>query len=500
MTGPHIVCDNVGFRYANAEVATVKNVNLRIEAGTCVVFTGPSGCGKTTLARCINGLAPQFWNGELTGSITIDGHDLSTMTIGHIGDRVGSVFQNPRSQFFMTTTRSELSFGCAQRGVPLRIINERMSRTFSDLRLEHLSQRSLFRLSSGQLQQIAIGSVYTSSPQVYVFDEPSANLDHAATMRLAAVMKVLKSHGATLLVFEHRLFYLTDLLDQLLVLKDGTIDARYNRRDLAEFTPENVATIGLRCLTLDHLRTQKATNQRHFEQKNSFEIADISLQRKAHDQADSFTLGPITASAHAGQIIGLTGDNGAGKTTLARLCAGLEKENGGTITVAGRQLDRRRRRGRIRLIMQDSDYQLFADSVIAELSMAHKQPPRNLIDILHKLGLNRLEEIHPQALSRGQQQRLTIACALVDEADVFFFDEPTSGLDATSMRAVSDLIAGLAEEGRIVFLISHDLELLSSTATHIWHLVDGKLDGVYPLTNATLPRLLNQFMPVGEQP
>ena len=174
---------------------TLKNIDLEIKDGETVLLTGRSGCGKTTLLRSINGLIPHFYPGNTTGDVLYGDESLLEMKPSDIAGKVGTVFQDPRSQFFMTDTTRELAFGCENMGYQREEIIDRVEKAVTDLELEEFLNRSIFSLSSGEKQQIAIGSVYAMTPKVFVFDEPSANLDHEATRRLADTMKKLKESG-----------------------------------------------------------------------------------------------------------------------------------------------------------------------------------------------------------------------------------------------------------------------------------------------------------------
>ena len=137
--------NNVSFRYDGAEKDTIRNVNLTIHDGECVVLSGGSGCGKTTITRLVNGLIPSFYPGELIGTVKIDGQDISNREPYELSEMVGSVFQNPRTQFFNTDTDSELVFGMENCGIPYEVMHQRYQETVKALHLEKLCARNIFR-------------------------------------------------------------------------------------------------------------------------------------------------------------------------------------------------------------------------------------------------------------------------------------------------------------------------------------------------------------------
>ncbi|WP_330694087.1 ABC transporter ATP-binding protein [Enterocloster bolteae] len=167
---------NVSFQYEGSE-QQIWNVNLSIAQGECVVLTGVSGCGKTTLTRLMNGLAPSYFKGSISGSICIDDRDITGMTAWEIGTIVGSVFQNPKSQFFSSELVGEVAFGCENHGFSREAIQERTDKSIETFSLSLIRKRPLDVLSSGEKQRVAIASVYAMRPKVFVCDEPTANLD-----------------------------------------------------------------------------------------------------------------------------------------------------------------------------------------------------------------------------------------------------------------------------------------------------------------------------------
>lgn len=179
---------NFSFRYEESKDFTLRGIDMTVQTGEFILLTGRSGCGKTTLIRSLNGLIPHFYPGEIQGDLLMDGHSLLEMKPSELAGQVGTVFQDPRSQFFMTDTTRELAFGCENLGLPREETIDRIAKAAKELELVNYLNRSIFALSSGEKQQIAIGSVYALGPKVYIFDEPSANLDYAATKRLAEIM------------------------------------------------------------------------------------------------------------------------------------------------------------------------------------------------------------------------------------------------------------------------------------------------------------------------
>lgn len=181
------------FQYSQESTPTLRKVSGNIPAGRCVVLCGGSGCGKSTLLRCINGLIPQFYEGELTGFCRLDGQDTADFSIGEIGELAASVFQDPRSQFFTVNSSNEVAFGLENHGLPQEKIRDRVDEAFRTFHLEHLKNRNVYELSSGERQLISILSAWAMDTDIFLLDEPTANLDFAATQQLKIFCLNLKS-------------------------------------------------------------------------------------------------------------------------------------------------------------------------------------------------------------------------------------------------------------------------------------------------------------------
>jgi energy-coupling factor transporter ATP-binding protein EcfA2 len=413
---------NVSYSYPNDAGENLRNIDLQIGSGEFIVVTGKSGCGKTTLAKCINGLIPYFHEGELVGDVLIDGANTKQMELHEIGAKVGSVFQDPRAQFFTTNTTDEVAFGCQNIGLARDVIFARVDEAFSALRIEDLRDQSIFHISSGEKQKIAIASCRAMRPCIYLLDEPSSNLDIGAIGRLAKILGRLKQAGHTVVVMEHRLYYLRGLVDRIIYMEKGEIVQSFTSGQFGALAEDRLAAMGLRSFDLRLLPFRQ-----HDYPINSgltLEVRHLAFtypcrnprRKRCYQKPPEELLNDTCFLANGGEVIGITGKNGAGKTTLARLLTGLIQEKGGVVLLNGEKIMLQERLGNCYFVMQDSDYQLFEDSVANELKLGNEQVEQikeKCRMALEMLDLTSYLETHPAALSRGEKQRLTVACAMV---------------------------------------------------------------------------------------
>ena len=240
-----ITLKNLHYTYSGSSRENLSGIDLTLEPGSFLLLCGPSGCGKTTLTRILNGLIPHYYEGTLSGEAELDGCTYRDMSLFAISRKVGSIFQNPKTQFFNVDTTSEMAFGAENHGVAPQEILKRIQNTAEFIGAEPLLDRNIFSLSGGEKQKIACGSTVVMEPETYIFDEPSSNLDSQAAMDLRRVMEQLKEKGKTIIVAEHRLSYLADLADRVICMKDGKIEKIYEVPSSAVLPQKGRRTPGL---------------------------------------------------------------------------------------------------------------------------------------------------------------------------------------------------------------------------------------------------------------
>ena len=452
----------------------VTKLDLTIKDGEFIVLTGGSGCGKTTVCRLINGLIPHYFDGERSGEVLIDGNDISAHPVYKTAQTVGSVFQNPRSQFFNVDTTSELAFFAENQGFAPEKIKKDIADISEKMNLTPLLDRSMFRLSGGEKQRIACGTIAVADSKIIVLDEPSSNLDTDAIEDLRKTLEMWKAQGKTVIIAEHRLYFLRDLADRVMIFENGCVKREISGDDFRRLSANDTVGMGLRVVNYDNSFCCKNNSEtgKFFTLENfCFTYPDkqhgINIPRLELPQS---------------RIIAVTGHNGAGKSTFARTFCGLNKKAKGSVKFDGKTVPAAKMLDYCYMIMQDVNHQLFTESVMEEvlLSVPEKLPEnqREQIaeDALSQLDIAELSEMHPMALSGGQKQRVAIAGGIAADKKFIIMDEPTSGLDYAHMKQVAEVMKMLKSKGKTLLVITHDAELISLCADYVMKIENGRAE------------------------
>ena len=477
-----IKIDHISFSYGeeNENTGGVRDIDLNIEDGQFVVLCGESGCGKTTITRLINGLIPHYYEGQMAGEVWVNGEKVSEQPLYDTAAVVGSVFQNPRSQFFNVDTTSEITFGCENLGQPEKDIRERFAKTVRDFRLEKLMDRNIFHLSGGEKQKIACAGVSIMEPDVLVMDEPSSNLDAASILDLRKILAFWKSQGKTIIVSEHRLYYLRGLADRFIYLAEGQVSRDYSAAEFEQLTEQQRSNMGLRTFALERLLPPVLPQQ----EKTALALHNFRFAYKNEPE----TLHIMDCEIPTNRIVGIIGNNGAGKSTFSRCFCGLEKRCG-EIVWNGRKYRPKDRLSTCYMVMQDVNHQLFTESVLDEVLISMEEENQERAEeILNRLDLLAFKDRHPMSLSGGQKQRVAIASAIASKRSILFFDEPTSGLDYKHMKEVANVLRQVRDTGITVYVITHDLELILDCCTDIVHFENGSIIDQFQMDEAGLEK------------
>ena len=478
--GKEIKIRDLTFSY-NGNGDQLHQISLDIAAGEIIVMTGPSGSGKSSLTRVINGLIPYFYEGDLSGEVFVDGKLLNEIPSWERGKIVGNVFQDPRSQFFANEVAGEIAFGCENYGYSHEEIQNNVYSSAEHMNILDILENSLHSLSYGMRQKVAIASAEAIQPEIYVMDEPSANLDIESTYRFADIIRGLKKQGKTIIIAEHRLYYLMGLADRFLCVRNGQIVKEFSAVQMKELSKKEIHTLGLRTPDL---------NKMEYISHESVATDEVVLEVKAVCKCfgTKKVANNLQIQCRRGEIIAIIGPNGTGKSTLGRILAGLLKEDSGEVVLFGKKCKPKERLGKVWYIPQDLDSQLFGEDLLDELttgSEMNKERETKAKEILTALELIPFIKQHPSTLSGGQKQRLALGVALMHDAPIIVLDEPTSGLDGTNMRHVSSMIRKLAKMGRTILVITHDAECALSCCERALRLEDGCITDDFQINTPT---------------
>lgn len=500
LAGAAVQLEDVSYTYPGAAQPTLRSVSLEVPAGQCVVVTGSSGCGKTTLSRLVNGLVPHVYAGEVTGCVRVGGTEVAAWTADELGVRVGSVFQNPRSQFVNLDVASEIAFGCENLGLPRAEIVERVEEAAAALGIRPLLDRSIEELSGGQKQAVILASALAMRPAVFVLDEPTASLDTASMMRLAEVVAALKAQGKTVIVSEHRLWWLHGVADRVVLMEGGSVAGDWDAASYGALPRAERVALGMRAWTVAEMEEEMAAHAAVAPTASAAggPAPATGVAGTEGLMAEGLTvafrrnppvLEGLSLAVAPGRVLGIVGRNGAGKTTLLRCLAGLTRERAGSVALDGRALAARERPGTVHLVMQEPGYQLFADSARAELRL----PDAEADELLAAFGLAACAERHPLSLSGGERQRLAIAAGIAQGARALVLDEPTSGLDRANMERVAAALRRVAAAGAPVALVTHDYEFLCAVCDEVAEVEGSRVSARYDLDPAHAARVRMRF-------
>ena len=481
-----LVIEGLSFRYMRRDTFAIQDVNLTVKTGEIILIAGASGCGKTTLARCINGLNPRSYKGEMKGSITICGTAIAELPLVQISQMVGTVLQDPERQILGTKVINEVAFGLENLALPREEIIARAEEAMGRLRISELRDRDTFSLSGGEKQKVALAGVLAMRPQVLMLDEPLASLDPASARETLALVRELADEGMAVLMIEHRVDdVLTINPDRILFMNEGQVKYLGELEGLSDAVDYHAVKLPVH-LSLPMARKDppppplEALPGGQGEKKQLVKFEDVSF----HYGDGNLILRNVNLEIKRGDIIALLGANGAGKTTLVKHAIGLLKPTSGEVLVDGKstkQLSIAQIAQMLGYVFQSPSHMLFAPTVREELQFGPKNlkhdPARietNIANALHIVRLEGREEDPPLALSFGQQKRVSIAAILAMQSRILVMDEPTAGQDYQNFMNFMDAIIQLPTFESILF-ITHDIDLAVIFANRVLVVNDGRV-------------------------
>ncbi len=221
----YLKLENISYRYPLSEKNVLEDINVNIGKGEFWAIIGRNGSGKTTLCNVLRGFVPDFYKGEMTGDITLEGKKLSEYTPGELSKKIGFVFQNPFTQIsgVKETVYEEIAFGLENLGMEVEYIKERVEETLKLLEIENLRNKNPYELSGGQGQKVALASIIAMDPEILVIDEPTSQLDPKGTEDIFKIINIMADKGKTIVLVEHKIELIGEFAENVIVLDEGRI-------------------------------------------------------------------------------------------------------------------------------------------------------------------------------------------------------------------------------------------------------------------------------------
>ena len=488
-----------GFQYNAQSEPTLYHIDLEVRRGEKVLIAGPSGCGKSTLVHCINGLIPFSYKGEHTGSLRVKGKEASEQSVFELSKTVGTVLQDSDGQFVGLTVAEDIAFALENDCVGEPELHQRVQATAELVEIEKHLGHAPDQLSGGQKQRVSLAGVMVDDVDLFLFDEPLANLDPATGKQaIELIDEIQQRTGAAVIIVEHRI---EDVLwrhvDRIVLMGGGRILADCSPDELlsgpllrengireplyltalkyagVEIRPEK-RPWSIREIVLDEgdqalLRSwndSRAAPPAPAERETLLSIRDLSFRYDNGFEA----LKDISVDIRQGEITAIVGTNGAGKTTFSKVVCGFEKQQRGSVLFRGTDLDAlsiKERADHIGYVMQNPN-QMISKVMIADevaLGLRTRGVPEEEIGprvdkALEICGLRPFRKWPISALSFGQKKRVTVASILVLEPEMIILDEPTAGQDFRHYTEIMEFLLKLRDRGITVVLITHDMHLM----------------------------------------
>lgn len=518
-TEPLLRVADVGIRHEGATIAAPSSATFEVARGEVVLLLGPSGAGKSTLALALNGLIPHAVPAEMTGTITVAGHDTAATPVAELSTHVGMVFQDPDAQLVTGTLLDEVAFGPENLRLPVADVLARTEDALRRVALWERRHENPDRLSGGGRQRLAIACALAMGSPLLVLDEPTANLDPQGIEEVYAALGELVAAGDRAIVLvEHNLDAAVAITDRVVVLDhagrtiaDGTVDAVLRARaeelhDIGVWLPvATLAALHLRAAgwALDPLPLDPAELRAALEATEppaaaragepraaarplpSGDAAQIEVRGLTVRRGPTEVLHGVDLTVQTGEFVAIVGANGAGKTTLLQAIAGVIPPPRGRVRVAGAdiaRIDLRALSRQIGFVFQNPEHQFIAHTVFDELAHGlrrQKLPESEVREraerMLERFGLQEKAGIHPFLLSGGQKRRLSVGTALVAGAPILALDEPTFGQDRARADELMHLLRELSETGTTILVVTHDMQLVTEYAHRTIVVGDGRI-------------------------
>lgn len=503
---------NFSYTYGVAEKPALENLNLEIRAGELLLVTGHSAAGKTTLALAIAGILHHEIGGKTEGEIVFKNKDIREFSgIKELSRHVGMVFDDAESQLIFTSVEEEIRSGLENLGHSEKEIAHRLEEVMELCEITHLKTRAPHTLSGGQKQKVALAATLALNTEILILDEATAELDPKAVKIIFSILKRLKAAGKTIIIIDHNIEDFLEIGDRVVLLEKGKIKAIKNPVDFtlslnSSYTPsnsshtssnvpsstsfQNSSFVACSCSLNLNQEFQKASNPANYSLnvpnkscKSCLPL--ISIHKLTQRYEEVLALDNVDLEVYPGELVAILGENGSGKTTLVKHFNGLLKPDSGIITIKGLKTSKASINELVKytgLVFQNPDNMLFEDTVEAEIAFGlnnlgiHGPEASEAISrALELVNLKEKQKVFPRHLSRGERQRLAVACVIAMKPELIVLDEPTTGLDAEESERVMQLMRKLQQEGHTIVMVTHNLQLVKDHVERVIRMEAGRI-------------------------
>lgn len=498
MKKPVIEFKNFTFQYRAQAKPTLNNINLTIYEGEKVLIVGPSGSGKSTISNCINGLIPFSYKGNISGSLKINGKETKDMSIFELSNSVGTVLQDPDSQFIGLTVAEDIAFKLENDCVDQNEMKEKVKITSKIVDIDNHLDLAPYSLSGGQKQRVTLAGAMVGDVDILLFDEPLASLDPATgKSAIELIDEIKRNTNKTIVIIEHRL---EDVLhcdvDRIIVVDKGNIVADMSPKELlgsnilsetgireplyitalkyakcevnSDINPQHINTLNIdKCK--DKLKSLYDVTIEGSEETSDEVLLELKNVKFGYEKNREILKG-ISFKVRKGEMLSIVGRNGAGKSTISKLICGFYKPTEGEILFNGKNLLNetiKERAEKIGIVMQNPNQMISKTMIFDEVALglrvrglSEEEIKERVFNTLKICGLYEFRNWPISALSFGQKKRVTIASILVLNPEVIILDEPTAGQDFKHYTEIMEFLKELNKKGVTIIMITHDMHLM----------------------------------------
>ncbi len=498
---------DLSFTYPNREQKALDGVNLCVNKGDFILICGESGCGKTTLLRLLKKeIAP---HGKKSGEIIYNTSPLESLDDRQSAAEIGFVGQNPDEQIVTDKVWHELAFGLENLGVEPNKIRSRVGETASFFGIHNWYHANTDELSGGQKQLLNLACVMAMQPKILLLDEPTSQLDPiAAADFIAALRKLNRELGLTIILVEHRLEEVFPIVDKAAAMENGKVLFCGDPREVCKLMKGHSLESGLPSAVRIYnalggadpcpltVREGKAFLESNYSGKIAPYIKKKQLQNNTvleakglwfrYEKKSPDVIRELDLKVGEGEIFSILGGNASGKTTTLNLLAGLDKPYKGKVKLRGKKLGDYKNgslyRKNISLLPQNPKTVFLKDRVdedfadiLKVMGIPSGEHKAAIDKIASRFGIGHLLDKHPYDLSGGEQQKCALCKLLLTEPQIILLDEPTKGFDSRSKQHLSALLSDLKNEGKTIITVTHDVEFAASVSDRCALFFDGRI-------------------------